>query len=212
MKKNTYPGLFIAFEGLDGSGSSIHASLLAGLLSKEGYRLLHTKEPTNNLIGGLIRAQLTGAWKSSQDCLQLLFAADRAHHLDKEIIPALSNGKIVVIDRYAFSNVAYGSVDLDASTKWLKQINEYFIEPDITFVIKVSPKICALRLKKSRYKMELFSQEDKLSKVWKVYEELIAQNKNVFVINGEQDEMNIIGEILDVTQKYLNEQNSLKNY
>lgn len=204
MKKNTYPGLFIAFEGLDGSGSSIQASLLAGLLQKEGYRVLHTKEPTNNLIGGLIRAQLTGAWKSSQDCLQLLFAADRANHLEKEIVPALTNGKVVVIDRYAFSNIAYGSVDLEASTKWLKQINEYFIEPDVTFVIKTSPSICALRLKKSRYKMELFSQEEKLKKVWKIYEELIEQNKNVYVINGEQDELNIIGEIIDITKKHLN--------
>ena len=51
-----------------------------------------TKEPTNNLIGGLIRGQLTHNWKSTPECLQLLFAADRAHHLDKEIIPLLEKG------------------------------------------------------------------------------------------------------------------------
>ena len=205
MKKNTYSGLFISFEGLDGSGSGIQASLLSGMLRKEGYRVIHTKEPTNNLVGGLIRAQLTGAWKSSQECLQLLFAADRAYHLDSEIVPALQNGKVVVIDRYAFSSISHGSIDSGADVQWLKNINNAFILPDITFIIKVSPKICAMRLKKSRTELELFTQEQKLEKVWRIYDDLARTNKNVYIIDGVRDEMDVIGEIIEITQKKLQE-------
>jgi len=203
MKKNSYSGLFIVFEGLDGSGSAIQATLLSGMLKKEGYRVLLTKEPTNNLVGGLIRAQLTGAWKSSQECLQLLFAADRAHHIKTDIIPALENGKIVIGDRYAMSSIAYGSVDSGAEVNWLENINDEFIIPDITFLIRVSPKICALRLKRSRTEMEMYSQEQKLEKVWNVYEDVAKRYKNVHVIDGERDEMEVIGEIIDITQKKL---------
>lgn len=202
MTKRNYSGLFVAFEGLDGSGSVIQASLLAGVLKKEGYRVCLTKEPTNGLVGGMIRAHLAGQWNTTSECLQLLFAADRADHLKHEIIPGLNNGKIVITDRYIFSSIAYGSVEI-GNTKWLEKINEEFIFPDITFLIKVSPKICAMRLKKSRYDMELFREEQKLKKVWKIYEELAKKYHNIYVIDGEQDEMTMMTEIQDVIQKKL---------
>jgi dTMP kinase len=199
MKKNTYAGLFISFEGLDGSGSSIQASLLSGVLKKEGYRVFLTKEPTNGLIGGLIRAQLSNEWKADQECLQLLFAADRSRHIQTEIIPNLENGKIVITDRYDLSSVAYGGIDMD-NTMWLEQINDKFLLPDITFLIKVSPKICAMRLRKSQYNLGLFKQEEKLEKVWKIYEKIAKNNDSVYVIDGERDEVEVIGEILDITK------------
>jgi len=89
MKKNKYKGKFIVIEGLDGSGSSTQVVRVANFLKERNKKIHITKEPTNNLIGGLIRGQLTGDWKSSSECLQLLFAADRAHHLEKELIPLL---------------------------------------------------------------------------------------------------------------------------
>ena len=197
-----YSGLFIAFEGLDGSGASIQASLLSGVLKKQGYRVELTKEPTNNLIGGLIKAQLTGEWKTSQECLQLLFAADRAQHLKNCVQPSLNNGKIVITDRYIFSSVAYGAVDLN-NASWLEKINEVFILPDITFLIKVSPKICAMRLTKTRFEMGMYLQEAKLKKVWEIYDKFAKEYKNVFVIDGERDEMQIMDEIIAITNKKL---------
>lgn len=202
MIKNTHPGLFIAFEGLDGSGASIQASLLASILKQEGYRTHLTKEPTDYLIGGLIKGSLTGEWKTNAETLQLLFAADRDHHLHKEIIPKLEAGFVVISDRYAFSSIAYGSLEID-DINWLEGVNERFIEPNLTFVIKVRPKICALRLKQSRYELELFREEEKLSKVWKAYERLAEKYKNVFIIDGEQEEMDIIKEILKIVHRML---------
>lgn len=202
MKKNIEPGLFIVFEGLDGSGASIQASLLDGILSKEGYRVHLTKEPTNFLIGGLIRGFLTKEWKSSPECLQLLFAADRSQHVNKTIIPHLQAGRIVISDRYAFSSVAYGSLEVE-DPKWLEKLNNRFILPDLTFLIKVRPKICALRMKESNYELELFREEQKLNKVWKTYEHLSKKYKNVYLIDGERNEMEIMKEILKIVKKSL---------
>jgi dTMP kinase len=181
MIKNKYPGKFIVFEGLDGSGTSTQTAKLNEKLSRD-YKILVTKEPTGNLIGGLIRGQLTGVWRTDQQCLQLLFAADRAHHLEREIIPALKTGRLVLSDRYFFSSVAYGSLDLDK--KWILDLNRNFLMPDLSIIIKVSPKECLRRMKKSRYNLELFEEEKKLQKVWQVYNWLSKKFDKVVVIDG----------------------------
>ncbi len=201
MKKNDFGGLFIAFEGLDGSGSSTQVNLLADKLKEEGYSAFVTKEPTNNIIGGLIRGQLTHDWSSSMECLQLLYAADRAHHLHREIIPALKNNKIMISDRYFFSTVAFGSLELD--TKWLMMLNEKFPQPDITFLIKVPPKECVRRMQASRFELELFEQEQKLVKVWQTYHWLSGQFKNVYVLDGMQSRAQIAGEVFEITKRFL---------
>lgn len=202
MVRHDHPGLFIAVEGLDGSGSSTHAALLAGLLEKEGYRVFLTKEPTNNLIGGLIRAQLTGEWQAEAEALQLLFTADRAQHLRHEIVPALEAGRIVITDRYVFSAIAYGSLELP-DVRWLKSINSRFILPDITFLIDVRPKICALRLKESHYEIELYHEEQKLTKVWQGFQDLAKEYTGVHRLLGERPELEILAEMQEITQKVL---------
>lgn len=202
MIKNNSSGLFVVLEGLDGSGSTIQASLLFSVLKKEGYRVHYTKEPTNYLIGGLIKGSLSGEWKTNAESLQLLFAADRADHLQKEIIPKLETGRIVISDRYALSSIAFGSLDIKDKT-WLENINDSFVLPDLTFIIKVRPKICALRLKESHYDLELFKEEEKLTKVWKAYEEAARDYKNIFIIDGEREEIEIIREITDIVKKRL---------
>lgn len=201
MKKNNYDGMLIVFEGLDGSGSSTQVDLLVKNLKSLGYPAFGTKEPTNNIVGGLIRGQLTGDWKAGMECLQLLFAADRAHHLDREIKPALKQGKIIVSDRYYFSTVAFGSLELDRD--WLIRLNEKFIYPDLTFLIKVSPKECLRRMKLSRNELELFEQEKKLKKVWAAYSWLAKNNKNVFMIEGEKSISQISLEVFEITKKIL---------
>jgi dTMP kinase len=203
MVKNNSNGLFIALEGLDGSGSTIQASLLYSVLKKEGYRAYYTKEPTNYLIGGLIKGSLAGEWETNAEALQLLFAADRAHHLQKEIIPKLEAGRIVISDRYAFSSIAYGSLDIKDKT-WLENINDSFILPDLTFIIKVRPKVCAMRLKEGHYDLELFKEEEKLARVWQAYEEIVKDYKNIFIIDGEREEIEIIKEIVDIVKKAIN--------
>lgn len=186
-------GKFIVFEGLDGSGSSTQVAMLIDFL-KTKYKTFLTKEPTNGLIGGLVRSQLTGDWKASPECLQLLFAADRAHHLQREIIPALKEKRIVVCDRYFFSTIAYGGLELKKD--WLMKLNQLFIVPDLTIILKVRPSECIKRIKGSRFRLELFEKEKKLKKVWQNYQWLVDKYPNVKIIDGEQDKNAVFQEVV----------------
>ncbi len=185
-------GFFVVFEGLDGSGSSTQAQLLERYFKMKQRAVMSTKEPTNNLIGGLIRGQLTHEWKSSMECLQLLFAADRAHHLEKEIIPALRRNFVVISDRYKLSSIAYGS--LEADIEWLREINKQFREPDLTILLKVSPDTCVKRMDK-RHIIELFEKRDKLTKVWEVYKTFASDN--VVIIDGERPIDDVFAEVIE---------------
>jgi dTMP kinase len=199
---NKTHGKFIAFEGLDGSGSSTQAELLANSLKKMGHKAYTTKEPTNNLIGGLIRGTLTKDWSASPECLQLLFAADRAHHLDRTILPVIDKGNFIISDRYFFSTIAFGSIAIDK--KWLTQINSRFILPTLTFLIKVSPVECIKRIGKNRAQFELFEEKEKLQKIWRTYAMLAKDKKNkIIVINGERSIETISTEILSIVKEKL---------
>ncbi|MBZ1348207.1 MAG: dTMP kinase [Candidatus Nealsonbacteria bacterium] len=185
MQKNPYSGKFIAFEGLDGSGQSTQANVLKDFLTETGNQAFLTKEPTNNIIGGLIRGQLTNNWKTDPKCLQLLFSADRAFYLEKEVIPLLEKGITVITDRYFLSTIAYGAVEIE-DVDWLIEINKLFILPDITFLIKVSPKICLERIRETRFHIELFEKEQALLQVWQNYESIAKRFENIYIIDGEK--------------------------
>lgn len=190
-----HSGLLIAFEGLDGSGASVQASLLHNMLKKEGYRSYLTKEPTDSLIGGLIKAGLAGEWKTDVYAQQLLFTADRAHHVACEITSNLESGKIVIVDRYKLSSVAYGSAQIK-DVKWLMEINKNFIDPDITFILKIDPKICLTRIKEDIFGVHLYKDEKILSKIQQTYLSLAKKDKKIEVVDGGRDEMEIFDEIL----------------
>jgi dTMP kinase len=202
MKINSFKGKFIVFDSLDGAGNSTQAKLLADYLNQIGKKTQITKEPTSYLIGGLIKSQLIGDWKSSPECLQLLFCADRAYHLEKEVIPLLKRGVNVISDRYFFSTIAYGNLEI-GDLNWLIEINKKFILPDLTFFLKVSPKVCIERIKKERFEITLFEREKILKKVWKNYEILAKKFKNVYIINGERKIEEISKEIREKVLKIL---------
>lgn len=216
MQKNIYPGRFIVFDGLDGSGQSTQAAKLVDFLNekKQKMRFGHigaylTKEPTSGLIGGLIRGQLSSDWKTSAECLQLLFAADRAHHLEKEIIPMLQKGAIMVCDRYFFSSFAYGMVDI-RDKEWIFKINQNFLLPDITFFLKVSPKVCIERIHSTRHQINLFEQEKILKKVQENYKKIAKRFKNMYVVDGEKPIDKTAKEIVDIVVKNLDKKSPFK--
>lgn len=185
---------FIVFEGLDGAGQSTQATLLAKALEKMGKKVLLTKEPTNNLIGGLIRGALTREWNPSNQILQLLYAADRGHHLEREILPALKRRFIVICDRYLFSSLAFGSLDVDYN--FLKSLNSTFPLPEKAFYISVSPKTSLQRIGDSRFEMELFEKEQKLKKISETYEKLLIEFLVLKKIDGERSIEKIHNKIL----------------
>lgn len=196
-------GKFIVIEGLDGSGASTQVSMLSDYLASKGYKVIITKEPTNNLIGGLIRGQLTHEWKSNPECLQLLFAADRSHHIEKEIIPALEKGYIVVSDRYMHSSVAFGSIDCDI--EWLKSINSKFLKPDVSIILDVPPEVSIERIARSRAGFELFEDKSKLDKVRAEFAKLSKEYGGVTVIDGTMPVNKVSMAIVREVQKALQE-------
>jgi len=177
---------FIVFEGLDGSGQSTQAGLLKNFLSKRGFKIILTKEPTgNSQVGKKIEKILNKKEKISPNKLQELFAQDRREHLKKVIIPALKSGKIVISDRYFFSSFAYGKASgLDLN--WLIKLNDKFLLPDLTIILKTRPTICVKRIQKRNKKRTLFEEKEKLAKVWKIYKILPKMFPNVILIEGEK--------------------------
>lgn len=199
-RPHPHPGLFIAIEGLDGSGLSTQTELVVNLLRLQGVKVFGTKEPTNNVIGGVIRGTLTGAVGLPHDSLQLLFAADRAHHLEREVIPMLKDGNIVVSDRYFWTSVAYGGVDLDR--EWLLKVNENFLIPDLTIFLDSTPKVSLKRIKRDRFQVEIFEKEKQLQKVRQNYQWLMKRFPRIFTkIDATRDREEIAKEIVGIIQR-----------
>lgn len=195
MKKNHHLGKFIVFEGLDGLGQSTQANLLKDFLINKGYPVVLTKEPIlNSEAGKKIRKVLDKKLRISPLKFQQLFTQDRKKHLEKIIIPALKKGRIVISDRYFFSSLAYGTAE-GLSLNRLIKINEKFLVPDLTFILKVRPEICLKRIKKRETERTLFEKKEKLQKVRKIYQILPKKFRNAYIINGEKPINKVFQEI-----------------
>lgn len=195
MFKNKFPGNFIAVEGLSGAGASTQVSNIQAYLNGNKTSNFITLEPTNNVIGGIVKGCLAKDWKiASPLALQLLFAADRANHLEMDIKPKLEKGVTVISNRYFLSSLAYGAVEIN-DQDWLYQINSQFMLPDLTILIKVPAKTCMERIKGDNLGLELFNNEEKLSAVWKNYEAISKKYPNIKIIDGEKNREEVFAEI-----------------
>ena len=194
-------GILIVIEGLDGAGLSTQAALLAEYLRGKEKKVLLTKEPTSSPIGMLIKSALSRNQNVSLFTLQLLFAADRAEHLEHVIEPALRADTIVISDRYILSSLAFGSVDNDL--EFLKQINSRFRRPDLTVIIDSPPKVCLERIKKNRDNIELFEEERKLEKVRNQFFVLKDYFEHTVVVDGAREKEKVSEDIRAMVDKRL---------
>lgn len=188
-------------EGLDGAGLSTQATLLAEYLRGKNKKVLLTKEPTSLPIGKLIKSILSRNQEVSLLALQLLFAADRAEHLEKEIEPALRTNHIVISDRYILSSLAFGSVDNDL--EFLKQINSRFRRPDLTVIIDTPPKVCLERINRARDNIELFEEGQRLEKVRKQFLALKNYFDNTFIVAGDRAKDEVSKDIREVVESII---------
>ena len=137
-------GLFLAFEGGEGSGKTTQARLIAIWLRDQGYDVVSTHEPGATKIGMRLRALLldTAHAGMSPHCEALLYAADRAEHVAKVIDPALARGAVVITDRYTDSSLAYqggGRGLLTGDVAWLNSWATDGREPDLTILLDLDP-------------------------------------------------------------------------
>ncbi|MFN0213356.1 MAG: dTMP kinase [Saprospiraceae bacterium] len=197
--------LFIAIEGLDGSGKSSVARCLADLLdaSDKGKIVKLTYEPHDpSCAGNFIRQVLTKEIKTfTPRVLALAFAANRLDHCDREIIPWLEGGKnrVVITDRYYLSSLVYQSDD-DFSYASVLALNEKARKPDIIFFIDVSAEVCYQRMKIRNQPEELF--EKNLSESRRKYHEAISflqthNLDNIIEIDGSRSIIEVADAILE---------------
>jgi len=206
MNKNIYSGKLIVVEGLDGSGQTSQASLLRDFFINKGYQVVLTKEPTQDSEAGKkIKEILEKKIETDPLELQKLYAKDRKEHLESTIIPALERGKIVISDRYFFSTFAYGTAH-GADLNELIEMNNDFLLPDLTFLLKVNPEVCIKRIERRGDPKTLFEKEERLVKVWEVYKILPNKFKNVYMIDGEESIKEVFEQVKKVVLlKFLKE-------
>jgi dTMP kinase len=180
--------MFIAVEGIDGSGKSTTIKELCKYLEIKGYSVLLTAEPTDMPTGKLIREVLAKKDEESHlthEMLALMFAADRLNHLRERVWPALKAKRTVITDRYFFSSVAYQSVNV--SYEWVKGINRFATMPDVLVFIDVSIDKALERLSIFRQNTELYETREYLEQIKANYEMVISdfsEHVKVVRLNG----------------------------
>ncbi|MGI6747445.1 MAG: dTMP kinase [Anaerovoracaceae bacterium] len=169
-------GLFITFEGPDGSGKTTQIDRLEAFIINKGYDAVLTREPGGTTIGEKIREIILDKNNTEMEYMTeaLLYAAARAQHVSQVIKPALEEGKMVICDRFMDSSIAYQGFGRGLGDS-VRVINEYAVNgcfPDITFLLKLDPEIGKIRIKvEDRDRLELEKLEYH-KVVFRAYEEL----------------------------------------
>ncbi|MCL2705052.1 MAG: dTMP kinase [Spirochaetaceae bacterium] len=188
MKMENILKKFIVLEGLDGSGTTTQLKMLKQRFDKNKIDSFATMEPTDGVIGRVIRDALRKKIIVDNKTLALLFVADRNEHLYGKdgIMQQLENGKWIICDRYLFSSIAYQS--LDCNLEWVVDINNFPL-PEYLFFIATSPRECQKRME-IRHEKEIFEdillQEHILDNYGYGVNKFDKSDMKVFYINGEE--------------------------
>jgi len=195
------PGKFIVLEGIDGSGTTTQAELLANWMKERKLPVHLTHEPSDGRIGRMIREWLSEPVSNARvespaplvapapllrdHALALLFAADRLDHLACEIAPQLAQGVHVVSDRYLLSSLAYQSLACDRD--WVVEINREARPADLTLLLDLPAEQAMKRVVGRDKKPELFEKLEVQEKVRKLYLDVVRQlssDQAVVVLDG----------------------------
>ncbi|XQP55009.1 MAG: dTMP kinase [Mycoplasmoidaceae bacterium] len=213
--RKNHKGLFITFEGPDGSGkSSVINQIYRYLLKKYPNKVVRTREPggTNNPIAEDIRNIILNKldYKIIPITEAMLFAASRAQHIHDYIMPHLDNNEIVLCDRFVHSSLIYQGVARGLGQERVKKLNEQALEglwPDLTFVLMVRPSVGLKRITKNNQREFNRLDREELSlhqKVYRGYKLMVKKYpKGIVVINAEQPFEKVVSDVKRAINKKL---------
>ena len=203
-------GYFISFEGIDGSGKSTQIKKLAKFLEARDFDIIITREPGGSIGGEEIRNLLlqgnVDRWSAETEIL--LFTAARRDHLERIILPALEEGKIVICDRFTDSTRMYQGMRGVNLRNLVDTLNEKVIkfDPDLTIIIDINPEISLKRAKSRKTVEERFEDfgVDLQMKMRKGFLELAKEfGKRIEVVNGQQSIDKLAQDICSLVQAKL---------
>ena len=206
MKK----GIFIVFEGIDGSGKSTISNMLFEKINSRIGNVYKTFEPTDSPIGSVIKNILNKKIISDDKTIGALFLADRLDHIQNStngMLNYLNKGMHVITDRYYHSSYAYHVPML--SLDWVINANKVcadLLRPDIMFYIDISADESMRRLNSSRTFLDLFETREKMEQVILNYKEAIkreGKKDNVVIIDGHKSVKEIFDEVWRVTYRHV---------
>lgn len=212
MSKNKLKsGVLIAIEGIDGAGKTTQTKFLQKMLIDEGYDAISFKEPTDGQWGMKIKdIAMNGRENVTPEDELNFFILDRKEDVANNINPALEDKKIVILDRYYYSNIAYqGALGVDV--EHIQRENEtQFPIPNVVIILDVAPKIGISRIQKLRQeKLNKFEEEKYLTNVRKIFRNM--DQVNIHIIDGtrsiEEVKKQMLNIIHDIIYPLLNERN-----
>jgi len=182
--KKLKKGLLIVFEGIDGSGKTTQAKILLDKLLKMDIDAVYFREPSLGKWGRKIKKKAARADSITVEEELDLFQKDRRENVTFNLIPALNEKKVVILDRYYFSTMCYqGAKGIDPQE--IRRMNEEFaVRPDIVFILDVDPRAGLDRIADRAQKDELFEQEDYLERVRDLFKSITG--KNIMHIDGSR--------------------------
>lgn len=201
-------GKFITFEGCEGCGKSTQVKLFNEYLTRENIPHIFTREPGGEKISEEIRRILLDAnnKEMTDECEALLYAASRVQHLSDRVEPALSQGKLVVCDRYVDSSLAYQAYARGLGVDFVGKINAYALanyRPDVTIFIDLTPEAAFLR-KHGADENDRLEQAGMAfhKKVYEGYKQLAANEPDRIVcIDGTQTPDEVFADVLKALQE-----------
>jgi dTMP kinase len=199
LLRNPHKGLYIAFEGIDGSGKTSQIEKLKEYFESKGRSVVTTREPRKEvgLVAELNKKILEGKLQVPRSAFQYLFTADRIMHLEELVIPSLKEGKVVITDRCFWSAIPYGAMDngkefnvSKAESLLVAQgvlaTHYQVLTPDITLFFDISIETSLQRMGKMTKTKEVYEDRDILTQVILGYKWLQEKFPDEFsVINAE---------------------------
>lgn len=197
--------MLIVIEGIDGAGTTTQARRLVDALRGDGVDAVLTREPSDGPIGVLLRRMLAGDHAPvDATTMALLFAADRADHIHREVDPAIARGAVVVSDRWYHSSLAYQGADEDRA--WIRVLNERARRPDLTVLLRVDPDVAAARraADATRGGDEIYDRLETQRRVAAGYEAVVAalrDSERIEVVDGERPPDQVAAQLLALARQ-----------